>query len=115
MPAKINNIVEYKDIQTLRETLRRDSRDKILRKIRSIGSDSPEAITYATAGLLETHFSPQELATILGTSRTTIMRWAEGKNIPRSPGFRKWAVERMAVLLGDTGQMEQDVAWDVQT
>jgi transcriptional regulator with XRE-family HTH domain len=54
---------------------------------------APETLTLALVVevMLRAQFDQQELAKLLGVSRTTISRWAQGQNIPRSPGFREWA------------------------
>lgn len=79
------------DIKILRNELRKKLRDKT----RLLDPEAPETLTFATASLLETHFEPKAIADLVGTSRTSIARWAEGQNVPRSAGYRKWVVETL--------------------
>jgi transcriptional regulator with XRE-family HTH domain len=65
---------------------------------------APETLTLALVVevLLRAQFDQQELAKLLGVSRTTISRWAQGQNIPRSPGFREWAIGALRAYLRDS-------------
>lgn len=59
----------------------------------------PRTLVLTVNSLLKAHFDQKELAQLLGVSRTTVGRWAQDQNIPRSPAFRKWAVEELTKVL----------------
>jgi len=83
------------EIQDLRNELRVKLREKIV----SRDPQSNDTLIFTTASLLETHFDPKSIADLVGTSRTSVVRWAEGQNVPRSPGYRKWVVETLLSYL----------------
>src|ERR1041384_8074518 len=64
--------------------------------LRSLDPTEPSTLTFAVQALLHLHFEQKELSELLTVSRTTIGRWAQNENIPRSPGYRKWAVETLS-------------------
>lgn len=78
-----------------------EMRRRILDKIKTLDPSDPETLIYIAAGMIETHFGPRELSEKLGTSRTTVGRWATRQNVPRSAPFRKWAVETLTLCLID--------------
>jgi transcriptional regulator with XRE-family HTH domain len=86
--------------------LRKQLRITLRNKIEEFDPEDQATLIFTTASLLETHFSPKDIADLVGTSRTSIVRWAEGQNVPRSPGYRRWAVQTMLAHLTSTIQSD---------
>jgi hypothetical protein len=67
--------------------------------LNGLDARDPAAISFAVKALLTAHFEPKELAERLGVSRTTISRWGQNQNIPRSIGYRVWVIETLREFL----------------
>jgi len=85
------------EIRHLRNELRIKFRDMIA----SREPTDPATLTFTVACMLETRFDPTFIGNLVGTSRTSVMRWGDGQNVPRSPGYRKWVVEAILAHLKD--------------
>lgn len=86
--------------------LRNEMRVTLRNKIEGLDPEDQNTLIFTTASLLETHFAPKDIADLVGTSRTSIARWADGQNVPRSPGYRRWAVQTMLAHLTNSIQSE---------
>ena len=95
--------IPLSEIRHLRNELRIKLRDRIA----SRDPLESSTIIFTVASLLETHFDPTSIATLVGTSRTSIARWADGQNVPRSPGYRKWVVDTLLGHLTDAIEAEK--------
>jgi hypothetical protein len=76
------------------------------------GLDPADAgtLSFLVEALLMVHFEPAYLSEILGVSRTTIGRWVQGQNVPRSPGYRQWVVEMLKEKLDETINGSSEIA-----
>jgi hypothetical protein len=86
------------------ETIRRGRaqfRRDVQERISALDPADPETLTIATIGVLSAGFEQKALAEWIGVSRTTVSRWARKQNIPRSPVFRKWAIDLLREHLSD--------------
>jgi len=59
----------------------------------------PDTLHLTVNALLKAGYEQKDLAQCLGVSRTTISRWSQKQNIPRSPAFRIWAVDTLRTQL----------------
>jgi Trp operon repressor len=73
----------------------RNTRETVLTHLLRLDPADPYTLRFAVTGLLSANFEQKDLAGLVGVSRTTISRWGQGQNIPRSPPFRKWVVEAL--------------------
>ncbi|MHB8268420.1 helix-turn-helix domain-containing protein [Bradyrhizobium sp.] len=71
----------------------------ILEQVTPLDPRLESTLQDAVSSLLASNFEQRLLSDKLGVSRTTINRWANGNNIPRSPGYREWAVTTLIALL----------------
>ena len=76
-----------------------EARRKFLTALQDMPPDDPETLAFTVAALIETHFDSKNIAQLVGADRTTVIRWAQGQSVPRSPGFRKWATETLMEAL----------------
>jgi DNA-binding transcriptional regulator YiaG len=81
-------------------------RQTVLNHLRQLDPADPYTLRFAITGLLSTNFEQKDLAELIGVSRTTIGRWGQGQNIPRSPAFRGWVVQALCEYLADSMQHE---------
>jgi DNA-binding transcriptional regulator YiaG len=58
-----------------------------------------ETLQFVVGTLIRAHVEQKDMADALAVSRTTIGRWANGQNLPRSESYRTWAVEGLRRLL----------------
>lgn len=87
---------------------RKLTRSAIVVRLVDLDPEHPDTLSYVVRGMLETHFEPKEIASLVGASRTTVGRWAKNEVIPRSAPYRKWLVERLrARLMGVEGPDQQ--------
>jgi hypothetical protein len=75
---------------------------KIRKHLAGMDPADPGTLSFAVEALLMLHFEPAYLSEILGVSRTTIGRWVQGQNVPRSPVYRQWVVEMLKEKLDET-------------
>ena len=78
----------------------REARSVAQKELGRLSADDPKTLTLTVEALLKTGFEQKQLSQAVGVSRTTISRWAQEQNIPRSPAFRRWAVETLREFLG---------------
>jgi len=90
-PNVVTSVAAFDELEKWRSELR----EKIAARLQTMDPSAPDTLQYAIFALLEAHYKPKELSTILGPSQTTIGRWAFGQTIPRSPPYRKWLIEKI--------------------
>ena len=93
--APINPTVIGQELQRAYDEFVSLTRDRL-------GKLAPEresTLRLVVSALLRVQIEQKDMADKLGVSRTTISRWAHGKNIPRSEGYRKFVTETLLSLL----------------
>jgi DNA-binding XRE family transcriptional regulator len=57
------------------------------------------SLQFLVGSLVKLGVEQREMADLVGVSRTTVGRWANGQNIPRAPGWREWAIGELCKML----------------
>jgi hypothetical protein len=72
-----------------------EMRQKAQRYLTHLDGGDVETLSVVTEALTQLDFEQVQMAQWLGVSRTTVGRWAQRQNIPRSAAFRKWAISSL--------------------
>jgi hypothetical protein len=73
-------------------------RRSLRHKLENIDRTAPEALSVVVSCLLKAQFDQTEIADCCGFNRTTVSRWSQNLNIPRSPIVRSLLIEKMLEL-----------------
>jgi Trp operon repressor len=68
-------------------------------RLTNLDPEKEQTLSLIVSALLRVEIEQKQMASTLGVSRTTISRWAHGRNIPRSEGYRRWVAESLLGIL----------------
>jgi transcriptional regulator with XRE-family HTH domain len=103
MRARLTPETARKNIAAARASMLACLLATIIENVARLDKSNENTLAVFVGALLSLNVEQKELADVLGVSRPSIARWASGKNIPRSPGFRSWAVERLLEYARERG------------
>jgi hypothetical protein len=71
-------------------------------KLAGIDREAPESFSFVVSCLMIAQFDQTQIADCCGFNRTTISRWSQNLNIPRSPVVRSMLIGRMLEMLDES-------------
>jgi len=88
--------------------LRVELRNKIAKRLRTLPRDDPKTLQYAVKAMLEANYDINEIAMVLGWSRSSVSRWSQGLTIPRSARYREFCVDKLVAHLNKASSLQHE-------